>query len=103
MPDPENGRRRYRVHCSTVIAEALRQLQRRSSGAARKRSIAAAFRRIVQRLQINPQKVGEPLYRLQGLRLQIRTCIVPPLIVHFGVSEDHALVFIKSVRLLSGS
>ena len=97
----EDGRRGYEVHCSGAIAEALRALQRQSLGATRKRAIASAFRRIIARLQLNPVEFGEPAYRLPGLRLQIRTCVVGPLVVHFAVSEDRPLVFIKAVKLLS--
>src|SRR5436305_1917819 len=97
----ENGRRGYQVHCSGAIAEGLRQLQRQTNSGTRKRAIAAAFRRIVERLKLHPFEFGEPSYRLPGLRLQIRTCIVGPLVVHFAVSEDRPLVFIKAVKLLS--
>src|SRR5262249_33754575 len=91
MADPENGRRRFQVHCSGAIAEALRKLQRHTPRATRKKAIASAFRRIVERLQLDPLEFGEPYYRLPGLRLQIRTCVVSPLVVHFAVSKDQPL------------
>ena len=101
MPDMQNGRRRYQVHCSGVIAEALRQLQRRARGTTRKKAIALAFKRIVERLERAPTQFGEPCYRLPSMRLQVRSCSVSPLIVHFAVYEVQPLVFIKAVRLLS--
>jgi len=100
MADADNGRRRFRVHCSNALTQALLQLQRHTLEAKRKRTIASAFRRIVERLQFNPLGFGEPYYRLPALHLQIRTCIVHPLGVHFAVSEDQPLAFIKAVRLL---
>ena len=60
-----------------------------------------AFGEIIRRLSLDPFHTGEPLYRLPGLRMQIRTCIVRPLAIDFAVCEDRPLVFIKSVHLLS--
>jgi len=100
MADVGNGRRGYQVHCSGAIAEALRRLQRLTPGATRKKAIASALKQIVKRLQLDPLEFGEPYYRLPALRLQIRTCVVTPLVVHFAVSEEQPLVFIKAVRLL---
>jgi hypothetical protein len=100
MPDPGNSDRRYEVHCSAVVAAELRRLQREAPGVARKRAIASAFREVIRQLQFDPTEVGEPLYRLPGLRLQVRNCSVRPLVVAFAVSEERPLVFIKSVKLL---
>jgi hypothetical protein len=44
--------------------------------------------------------VGEPLYRLTGLRMQVHTCLVRPLEIDYAVCEDRPLVFIKGVTLL---
>ena len=103
MADAANGSQRYQVHCSAAITEALREFQRQTPGITRKRVIASAFRQIIERLQRDPLACGEPLYRLPGLRLQIRTCSLVPLVVDFGVSEDRPLVFIKGVKLLPES
>jgi hypothetical protein len=100
MPNPGNSDRRYEVHCSAVIAAELRHLQHEAPGVARKRAIAEAFRKVIRQLQFDPNEVGEPLYRLAVLRLQVRTCSVRPLVVDFAVSEEHPLVFIKGVKLL---
>jgi hypothetical protein len=45
--------------------------------------------------------VGEPIYRLPALRMQVRTIVVRPLVVDFVVCEDQPLVFLKVVSLLS--
>jgi len=60
-----------------------------------------ALRRIYERLEQDPDSIGEPLYRLPGLRMRVRTVVVAPLVVDYAVSEDRPLVFIKLVRLLS--
>ena len=100
MSNSTNGGRRHEVHCSGVIAESLRQLQRKASRKTGSMAIARAFRRIVQRLERNPYAVGEPFYRLHVLRMQVRTCALRPLLVDFAICEDRPLVFIKGVKLL---
>jgi len=52
---------------------------------------------------MNPGNLGEAIYRLAALRLQVRTVVIGPLVVNFGVHEVRPLVFIKGVRLLSKS
>ncbi len=63
--------------------------------------MSAALRRIVEHLESNPQALGEPLYRLPELRMQVRLVLVSPVSVHFAVCEDRPLVFIKGVMLMS--
>ena len=95
------GRPAYEVHCSGVIAEALRDIQRRAKREGRGEKVVAALRHVYQRLQDDPYSLGEPLYRLRGLRMQVRSCIVSPLLVHFAVCEDQPLVFLQCVKLLT--
>jgi hypothetical protein len=61
-----------------------------------------ALKSITERLETDPTVLGEPAYRLAGLRLQVRTCVVRPLVVDFAVHEEQPVVFIKGVKLLSG-
>ena len=61
----------------------------------------ANLQRFLERLEIDPFHAGESAYRLPGLRMQVRTPIVPPIVVDFAVCEDQPLVFIKGVKLLS--
>ena len=92
-----NGSRRYEVHCAGAITQEIRRVHRRAARQGRGQAVTSAFRRIVQRLEIDPFHAGEPAYRLPGLRMQVRTPIVPPI----AVCEDQPLVFIKGVKLLS--
>ena len=93
MPQPP-----YQVRCSQVVAESLRQLQRRASRAGYGELVLEAFRLVVERLKADPSELGEPLYRLPVLRMQVRLGIVPPLVVDFAVSEDHPLVIIRGIK-----
>jgi hypothetical protein len=99
MPEPRPNGQRYEVHCSAAVAQVLKELQEQVSLAGGGKTVAAAFRHVVQRLETAPMEVGDPAYRLPALRMQVRTVVVRPLIVYFGVCEDRPLVFIKGVKL----
>lgn len=100
MPEPEEDGPRWKVSCSPVNAEILRQLQRQASQSGRGEAFAPAFRQIITRLQHDPTEAGEPLYRLPALRMEVRMVVVPPLALNFAVCEDQPLVFIKGATLL---
>jgi len=101
MPDSPNGGRFYEIHGSATIAEAFRQVQRQAVQENRGQEMVGALRLLRQGLQRNPLKLGEPLYRLAALQMEIRMAAIGPLAVSFGVCEDRPLVFIKAVSLLS--
>jgi hypothetical protein len=101
MPDPANGGRRYRVHGSGLFAQTLKRIYRQAAQQGRADEVLSAFRRIAQQLQRNPRRLGEPLYRLPGLRMQVRSVAFRPLVVDFGVCEDRPIVFLRAVKLLS--
>ena len=103
MPEHPNGRRSYEIHGSGVIAHAIREIQRRAEREGRGLRVLTALRVLKDRLQKDPNNVGEPLYRLASLRLQVRTVVIGPLLVHFGVHETRPLVFIKGIKFLSES
>lgn len=101
MPSSTNGDHKYEVHHSKVVGDSLRHLQRIATYQGRGTVFITAFKRIVRALQKNPNKAGEPLYRLPGLRLSVRTIVIAPLVIDFAVSENLPHVYIKSGRLLS--
>jgi hypothetical protein len=93
--------RRYEIHNSGAITRAFLRLQMQASREGRGQELLAAARQIAERLQKNPLELGEPLYRLPVLRMQVRCVAVRPLYMDFAVCEDRPLVIIKAVRLLS--
>jgi hypothetical protein len=101
MPQSGNGPRRYQVQCSKVVANSLRLLHRRASHLGQANASIAALRRIVRAIQENARTVGEPLYQLPAVRLQVRPIVIAPVVIDFAVSDDSAIVYIKSGRLLS--
>lgn len=63
--------------------------------------MTAAIEYILDRLRKNPNNLGEPLYHLSALGLEVRTCVVRPINVDFAVHKERFLVFIKGVKLLT--
>jgi hypothetical protein len=91
---------RFEVHCSGLIARALKQLQKRAKEQGRGEQLLSAIRGIWRHLSTDPLHFGEALYRLPALQLQVRHGAVRPLLVYFAVHDERPLVFIKGVTLL---
>jgi hypothetical protein len=91
----------YGVHFSGAVAQGLLQIQRLASEQGRGEAVLTAFRQAIRRLTQDPTNFGEPLYRLPALRMQIRSGVIGPLVIHFAVCEDRPLVFIKGAELLT--
>lgn len=100
MSAPRNGGQVYQVHGSVLIRNALRRIQRRAARQGRGQDVLAALRLMAQRLREAPNAFGEPLYHLPALRMLVRSASIRPVVVHFGVCEDRALVILKGVYLL---
>ena len=90
----------YEVKNSKNIARAFLRLQRQATREGRGKEVLAAARQLYERLQQDPNELGEPLYRLALLGLRIRCVALGPLYVDFAVCEDRPIVFIKAVKLL---
>jgi hypothetical protein len=92
---------RWQVHLSEVVAQSLYDLQYRAAAEGRGQAALAALRSIIDRLKTDPTEFGEPLYRLPGMKLELRTAAVGPIVMDFAVSAERRLVFIKGVTLMS--
>jgi hypothetical protein len=101
MTAPGNGDRRNTVYCSEVLAHQIRRIHRRAARQGRGKFVSHAFRTIVHALERDPSGLGEPAYRLPGLRMEVRTAVVQPLVIDYAICEDRPLVFIKGAKLLS--
>lgn len=99
MTRPTNGLAGpFEVHCSAVVLQAFQALAEKAAQAGNRDQFAVTLRAIRDRLRTDPLNFGEPLYRLPALKLSIRACAVPPLVVHFGVHESRPLVIIQHVK-----
>jgi len=90
----------FEIIFAPKISQQIRALHRDAARAGAGRRFLAALRRVTLRLESDPYDFGEPMYRLPALRMQLRCAVVPPLIIHFGVCEDRATVYVKGVESL---
>jgi hypothetical protein len=100
MPSSTNGEYPYRLVISQAIAAEVGQLQYRASLEGRGEEFLQSLRTIIDGLLHRPRELGEPLYQLNALRLQVRHVVTGPVVIHFAVHKDRPLVFIKAVDLL---
>jgi hypothetical protein len=101
MPEPNSNGPAFTVHVSKKIGDSIREIHKRAKHQGRGHEVIAAIEEILQRLRTNPNNLGEPLYRLAALNLEVRTCVVRPINVDFAVHRERFLVFIKGVKLLT--
>ena len=92
----------YEVHCSALVAQALKDLQRKASQAGVGEQVLSAIKAIHERLANAPLEFGEPLYQLHTLKLLVRVGIMSPLVVEYAVYEEAPLVFLRGVKALPG-
>lgn len=90
----------YEIQNSTDIARAFLRLQEQAVEEGRGEELLEATRTVAERLKSEPMELGEPLYRLPAMRMQVRGVLVRPLYVSFAVCEDRPVVYIKDVKLL---
>jgi hypothetical protein len=91
------------VDSSGHIAEQIRSLQRQATRRGQGTAFTLAFLRIIKALRRDPFGVGEPLYSLDAMGLQVRTIAVAPLVIDYAVDQPRAIVYLKVCKLLSGS
>lgn len=91
----------YHVDMSGSAKATLKQQHLEAAQKGEGKRFVAAFANIVDRLRHDPTDFGEPLYRLQALKLQIRQAVVDRLVVEYGVHADKPLVVIRRFKVLS--
>ena len=97
-PGPNGGT--FQVHCSGLILEDFKQIQKRAKEEGRGEQVLLASHHALHQLSYDPTEFGEPLYRLPAMRLRVRHAAVGPLVIHFAVHDQMPLVFIKGVSIL---
>ena len=90
----------YYVDASAELRKQIRELHQIALSQGRGRLFAKDLRKIYNRMHLDPFEIGEPLYKLPMLRLQIRTASILPVVGTYSVSNDNPIVMIKSVQLL---
>src|SRR4051794_33526514 len=101
MTPLRNGGETFRIVFSELIRESIDRLQDQAIEQQRGEAFLAALKLIVTRLSSVARVAGEAQYRLPALRVQVRQIAIRPFTVHYAVSDDRAVVYIKGVSLMS--
>jgi hypothetical protein len=89
----------YRVVYSERVRQRLRMLADEAAQRGDGEAFAAALKEFHRRLTIYPQ-FGDPLLDLTEGQGQIRTAIIRPLALRYGVHEDRRLVLVVALPVL---
>ena len=66
------------------------------------KQLTRAMRQIGQRLAASPRSVGDPMFHLRTMQLEVRNLIHASLYIEYGVYEPESLVIIRSVTSFRG-
>ena len=102
MTPSGNGNRLFEIRVSGVVAEAIKQLQRKATAIGLGQQVLANIKALHQRLRHGAADFGEPLFRLPPMELQVRMGVISPLVVIFAVHEVKPLVFLKEIKAMPG-
>src|ERR1700722_12513836 len=100
-PD-KNGASGYRGVYPEVVRQSLLQMHASLVDSIARQRLRSAYRLIHARLCVDPLGFGEPKYRLEHLRLAVRSGSIDPLVVGYAVHDEQRLVFVRGFVLLSG-
>ena len=90
----------FYVDVSGELRERIKECYHEAVGQNRQQHFLAALTEINRRLTEDPTTFGDPLYRLPLLKLQIRSVVIRPVFVEYGVSEEHPIVVIRRIKLM---
>jgi hypothetical protein len=91
---------RYRISNSARVNEEFRAIAEQARAERRLPELIAAVREVYSQLQSDPLGCGESREELPHLGLPHRIVMVSPVVVSYGVSVEHRLVWISRVRLM---
>lgn len=91
----------FTVEVTGFARAQIREISRRAIYTETGDAVAAAFRELLTRLRASARELGEPMYHLRKMRMEVRNAAVPPLYIEYGVHEEHPLVVIRQVARLS--
>lgn len=101
-PAQSNGHaHRFTLSMSEAVKDHVRVLFQAASHRGIGEEFAAAYPRILERLQTAPRSFGEPEYTLYSMRLVVYKGALAPLVVSYAVHEDQPLVFVRGFSLMS--
>jgi hypothetical protein len=93
----------YRVVCSEVLRQQLRQWGERAHRIGIGQEYAIALRDIWERLSNDPLTWGDPLFNLHHLDLLVFRALHPTLQVQYAIHQVERIVFVQSIVPRPGS
>lgn len=90
----------YYVDVSGELRERIKACYHEAVKENRQDQFLAALTEINRRLTEDPKNLGDPLYRLRLLKLQIYSSAIRPVFVEYGVSEEHPIVVLRRIKLM---
>lgn len=92
----------YRVVVTSLARAQLRALGNFSRYAAGRDEVTHSLRLVGRRLAASPRSVGDPMFHLRTMQLEVRNLIHASLYIEYGVYEPESLVIIRSVTSFRG-
>lgn len=87
----------YQVSLSVPARKQIAVLYRRALKWAMGKAAQAALKQGVSRLQSEPARFGDPLYKLRQPRGSVYHAVCPPFLLHYAIYPDAKVVFVISV------
>jgi hypothetical protein len=100
MPRDSGNGSGHAVEWPKLVMTHIRFLSSIAFRQGRARELLTALKRAYTELQLHPHELGEPLYRLPGMRLEVRCVVFRPLLIEYAVFDELPLVVVKGVQLL---
>ena len=91
-----NGRE-FTVVFTGLAREQYFSAVRSAESTDRPAELAAAMRHLIERLATKPTEIGEPMYRLQAMKMDVRQAALAPIYLEYGVHIAEPLVIVRRV------
>jgi len=88
---------RYKVAFTGLASEQLKAVVRRAESYDKPALFADAIRLLLEQLVSKPNEVGEPMYRLQSMKMDVRRVALAPVYLEYGVHRTEPLVIVRRV------
>ncbi len=92
---------RFRVGMLELAKQQLRDVAKSLAEDGSESDVAAAFRKMLRRLERDPREYGEPLFHYRKLKMTVRCAAAMPLYVVYGVHDEQPVVVIRRIAALS--
>ena len=85
----------YVVELTGIAREQLREIARRAARSFEGAAIVDAYERILVRLAADARAVGDPIYRLRRIKMDVLHFVDSPLYVQYGIPNGRRLAVIR--------